>query len=169
MYGRHREDFNGFKRWVGQYGKGVFQPRRGPPGYLDDLFDRFCEYALTLSNTMVFVDEPAMVEDIPQSFWDLHRLGHKRGLGLIIATHRLADLEAVAQQVDHLFVFRIPIVYDIWTLKSVLGDAGASWVANAPPRVFWYKGIGGSGPCPALPVAVVNSLSGGRAKAPLPA
>lgn len=150
---RHHQDFEHFKKWIHTYGRGAYQP---PRGNLDEEFDRFCEFALKLANCMIFVDEPAMIENIPQSFWDLHRLGHKRNLGLMIATHRLSDLDALAQNVDHLFVFRTPIIYDVWTLKSVLGPQGAQFAAAAQPYEYWYKGLSGEGPCPPIPASQIQ-------------
>lgn len=88
-----------------------------------------------------------MIGTMPQAFEDLHRLGHKKGIGLAIATHRLADLEAMGQAADQFFVFRPATVADVYGLYALIGKPAAEWVADAPPFHFWHKGPAGSFAC----------------------
>lgn len=139
-------DWRRFTDNVTKTGRGIFQPGRG---HIAERFEAFCEFTFTLLNTLVFVDEPAMAAkaaNFPQSFIDLHRLGHKRGNGVMIASHSLWDLPHVTQQNDHLLIFRIRRVVDINALSQMVEAHVIDWVKKAPDWHFWYDGQAYSGP-----------------------
>lgn len=135
-FGARQRNFDSFKRFFEQYGKATFQPGRVN---LEEKFDDFCEYALSQSNAMVFVDEPAMVAQKPQSFSDLHRLGHKRGLGVTVASHSVWDLPHVFQQYNHLFVFRITRIVDLNALRQMLPEEAVEVVGHLSDYHFIHK------------------------------
>lgn len=135
-FGDRQRNWESFKRFFSQYGKATFQPGRVN---LEDKFDGFCEYALSQSNAMVFVDEPAMVQHHPQSFSDLHRLGHKRGLGVTVASHSVWDLGHVFQQYHHLFVFRITRIVDLNALRQLLPEEAVEKVQTLPDWHFIHR------------------------------
>lgn len=129
-------------------GRAIYQPGREN---IAEKFAAWCEIALRLSNCMSFVDEPTMVvgtRSLPQAFSDLMRLGHKRGVGVMIATHRFhGDLPALCRAVHHIFAFRMPIDIDVQALRDYIGDDGATWVKGAPKYHFWYwNGDSAGGP-----------------------
>lgn len=137
-----------------QSGMAVLQPGRGD---IAPLFGEFCGWTFDLRNTMVFVDEPAMVMSsrgtIPDDFNDLYRLGHKLGNGVMLATHRYhGDLPALTRILHHLFAFQTTIDNDIEALSGHIGKEGARWLWDHPPRYqFWYHGSGYSGPAGPVP------------------
>lgn len=135
-FGERQRNFDSFKRFFEQYGKATYQPGRTN---LAAKFDDFCEYALSQSNAMVFVDEPSMVNPMPQSFSDLHRLGHKRGVGVTVASHSVWDLPHVFQQYHHLFVFRITRIVDLNALRQMLPEEAVMEVEKLPDYHFIYK------------------------------
>lgn len=139
-----------FEQWQ-RTGHAVYQPGRGD---LDEKFDRFCELMLRLTNTLVVIDEPKMVTKYPQSLIDLHRLGHKRGDGVMTVTHSVWDLPPVMQQAQHLFILHVDRIVEVNALRQMLPPEGVAWVndkARSKSFAFWYKGGGYNGPCPALP------------------
>lgn len=131
------------------YGTCTFQPGRNrDPRELGKKLDAFCNLALDQSNALVFIDELNLVKVIPQSYYDLEALGHKRNLGIMTAVHRIqGEIPAIFQIHDHFFAFHCSVVYDLYTLKGIIGDTGAAYVQGAPKYFFWYKGPSWSGPC----------------------
>lgn len=150
-------------------GKAVYWPGRGN---LPAKLDAFCEFALTQHSAMILIDEPAMVghaSALPQSFMDLHRLGHKRGLGFTLATHSVWDLPHVTHQANHVFAYRIGRVVDLNVLKQILGEGGSEWVKNAPQYHFWHRSADHEGPMRPIPKAGTLPVQQGAAPMPAPA
>lgn len=135
-------------------GRAIYQPGRVN---IEEKFAAWCEIALRLDNCMSFVDEPTMVvgsRGLPQAFSDLLRLGHKRGVGVTLATHRFhGDLPALCRMVDHIFAFRMPIDIDVAAIRDYIGREGAEFVQTAPKYWFWYWcGDGRGGPHEPIPL-----------------
>lgn len=148
-------------------GRAIFWPGRGN---LESKMEAFCEYALKQHSAMVFIDEPAMLgtsHQLPQAFVDLHRLGHKRGLGMTIATHSVWDLPHVTHQAHHTFAFRIDRPVDQNVLKQILKEGGAEWVKDAPQYHFWHRGGGHEGPVQPISIGSKGVTHGQSTEKPL--
>lgn len=156
-------DLEAVKKEFEKTGRAVYHPGRGD---ILRKFDAFCEYALTQHSALVFIDEPASLgsaHQLPQSFRDLHRLGHARGLGVMLATHSVWDLPHVMHQANHLFVFQITRPVDLNVLGQMVSAQAIEWIKTAPRFWFWHRGVGHDGPVSPLPRAVPP------APAPVPA
>lgn len=163
-FGVGSQDWAQFEETFQRHGRATFLPGRGD---LEGKFARFCEYALQQSNAMVFIDEPAMVgnsRSLPQSFHDLHRLGHKRGLGVTIASHSVWDLPNVCQTFDHLFCFRVSRIIDVNALKQLVPEQGVAWIQKAPNYHFWYQSRTWSGPNAPISVGKPAPVQGSSEK-----
>jgi hypothetical protein len=146
VLGRGRRTLGEVRRDLAQGGKAIYQP---PRGNMEASLNDFCELALTQSELMVFVDEPSMAAEgkgMPQAFKDLHRLGHARGLGAMVATHTIWDLPHVAQQSNHLFIFKVDRPVELNALGQVVGQAAIEYIQAAPKFHCWHKGAGHEGP-----------------------
>lgn len=144
-------DFGAVKKQFEKTGQVVYHPGRGD---ILQKFDAFCEYAMTQHSAMVFIDEPASLgppSSYPQSFHDLHRIGHARGLGVMVATHSVWDLPHVMHQANHLFVFRVVRPVDLNVLTQMLSAQGVEWVKRAPRYWFWHRSAQHDGPVQPLP------------------
>lgn len=151
-FGYGQREWRDFDHMFKTYGKATFLPGRGN---LEAKFDRFCEYALQQSNAHTFIDEPAMVgtgRNLPQSFSDLHRLGHKRGVGVTIASHSVWDLPHVTQQTHHLFVFRITRIVDVNALRQLIPEAAVERIPKLPDYHFYYQDRTGGRFCTPIPL-----------------
>lgn len=160
-FGDRQRTFDSAKHFFDEYGRCTYQPGRGD---LKRKFTEFCEYALAQSNAMVFVDEPSMLggsHALPQSFHDLHRLGHKRGLGVTIASHSVWDLPNVTQTYHHAFVFRVTRVVDQNALTQLMGAEAVMKIERLPDHWYYYKGLRWKGVCKPL------DLSRARTSTPL--
>jgi len=109
-------------------------------------FDAFCRVATSATNAIVYVDEPALVMSssgaIPPAFSRLYRLGHKRGLGVLLSTHRYqGDLPALTRVAHHVVAFRCSVNRDLMALREILGEAGAEWVRTAPSHAYWHRDV----------------------------
>lgn len=152
-------DISGLKDTFRRVGRAVLQPDDE-----DAMFEPFCAFAFECPNTLVFIDEPAdsmgSRSTIPPAFQKLHRRGHKRGQGLVLATHRFhGDLPAITRVFDNLFVFRCSVDVDLEALRPYLGDVGVEWVKQAPRYHFWARMVTPNGiiqgPCrPVRPTAL---------------
>jgi hypothetical protein len=145
-YGVGAHDLAGVESQLAQTGRGILQPYNAEAD-----FEPFCKLALRQVNTLVAIDEPTLVMDsrsqIPDAFNRLYRLGHKRGNGVILATHRISgDLPSLLKMNHHFFVFKTVIDLDRETLRDYIGDDAALWIADPPPYHFWHKGPGHNGP-----------------------
>ena len=145
-------------------GHGIYQPY---PADWEDGFEKWCSVAMTLDNTMTFIDEPSLVlrptGTIPISFSALWRLGHKRGNGCILATHRWhGDLPALTRIFDHLFAFRMTVDNDVDELADLIGDEAAEYVRRQPNRAFFHKASGETGgqAYTGIPEETVKAMNG---------
>lgn len=132
-------------------GRAIYHPGRGD---ILRKFDEFCEFALKQHSALVFIDEPASLgsaHQLPQSFRDLHRLGHARGLGVMLATHSVWDLPHVMHQANHLFIFQITRPVDLNVLGQMVSAEAIEWIKTAPRFWFWHRGGGHDGPVSPLP------------------
>lgn len=135
-------------------GRGIYQPL--PLSDLTSALAEFCRFALEQSDTVIVIDEPTLAIEgprvtVPREFNALYRLGHKRGLGIVIATHRYrGDLPALFRLVHHYFIFSCGVDVDRMALRDVVGEAGSQWLQNPPRFAFWHRGPGHSGPCAPL-------------------
>lgn len=130
-------------------GRGAYNPGRGS---LEEKATQFYEDAFKMLNTVIFHDEPALMEKLPSIILEFHRLCHKRGNGFGFATHRIqGDVPALFQINHHLFVFRVGILSDVYALQGIIGEDGAKWVQNAPDHYYWYHGGGKNMPNPPIP------------------
>lgn len=132
-------------------GHGVYCPPAARGIDLWDEMDAFGWQALEAANAMVLVDEPALGMDgrsaIPPGINHFYRLGHKRGNGIVLATHRFhGDLPALLRMVHHFFIFKTDLDLDVIALRPYLGPAGVEWVMQAPKYHFWHRGGGHNGP-----------------------
>lgn len=128
----------------------VWQPKD-----MEEAFPRFCRAAVELEDALVVVDEPALVLDSrsrPPREWEmLWRLGHKRGLGVVVVTHRpVGDLPAISRIVHHWVAYRLSNWTDREAIANVLGPPAGEWLASAPPYHYWHHSPEEQGPrCPA--------------------
>lgn len=130
-------------------GRGIYQPGRGD---VNGKLAKWSDLALRLDNCFATVDELNMAGEPPQEFHDLHRLGHKRGVGLGIGTHSIWDVPHALQQFNHLFAFRPTRIVEFNALKQVIGDQGVDWLRKAPDYWSWHVSREHQGPMP--PVAL---------------
>lgn len=150
-WGRGFRDLRQAEQAFDQTGFAVFQPARGQIKGEDGAIAKFCSIALTKSNAFVKIDELNMAGSPPQDFHDLHRLGHKRNLGVAVGVHSLYDLPHQLQQFDHLFAFRPMRVVEFNLLVQILGPDGVAWLKQAPP--YWSAHVSRDhvGPMPPVP------------------
>lgn len=129
-------------------GVAVFQPARA---VVKDSLERFCDLALSFDNCMTKIDELNMAGSPPQAFHDLHRLGHKRNVGLAIGTHSIWDIPHQLQQFNHLFAFRPMRVVEFNALIQIIGADGVAWLKTAPR--YWSAHVSHDhlGPMPPVP------------------
>lgn len=130
----------------------VWQPRD-----MEAQFPAFLREALRSEDALVVVDEPALVMDsrsTPPLAWDLlWRLGHKRGIGVVVATHRpVGDLPALTRVVHHWVAFRLSSWTDREHVGHVLGPVAAEWLARPPKHAWWHHGPEHQGPMAPLRV-----------------
>ncbi len=157
-WGRGYRDLGQAERAFDATGFAVFQPARGVIKGEDGAIAQFCSVALSKSNAMVKIDELNMAGAAPQDFHDLHRLGHKRGLGVAVGTHSLYDLPHQLQQFNHLFAFRPMRVVEFNLLVQILGPDGVAWLKQAPP--YWSAHVSRDhvGPMPPVPRATLPQV-----------
>ncbi len=149
-------DLKTFKQKFLSTGRAIYQPGIKSEEALAAEFDDFCFFMLSQSYAMVFIDEPASVmnsRSMGAGFSNFYRLGHKRYLGVILATHRYhGDIPALTRIVNHRFIFRCGVDTDIDALVGDIGMEGAMWVKDAPKYAYWYRGEAYNGPMPPLPM-----------------
>jgi hypothetical protein len=140
-------------------GRGVFQPARGAIKGEDGAFARFCDLALGFSNCMTKADEVNMAKPLPSAFHDLHRLGHKRNIGVAIGAHSIWDIPHELQQFNHLFAFRPMRVVELNALVQIVGPDGVAWLKQAPP--YWSAHVSRDHVGPVPPVGRVSPTQNG--------
>lgn len=122
----------------------------------DETFAAYCRAMLRSWNAPAAIDEPALMmrpQNVPQDFAKLHRLGHKHGVGVWLAFHRIhGDLPALTRIFKHIFIFRISVDNDLAAIAGMAGSKAAAWAATAPDYHFWYHSRLWSGPLPPIPL-----------------
>jgi hypothetical protein len=137
-FGDRQRRLEDAQRYFDEYGKCTYQPGRGD---LAKKFEDFCEFSLQQRNALVFIDEPSMIGDakkLARLLQDLHRLGHKNGIGVAIASHSVWDIPHVMQQYHHLLCFRVSRIVDLNALRQLVSERGVEWIRHAPDYWFWY-------------------------------
>lgn len=129
-------DLDTARRHLEEHGRTVYQPSRGD---LESKFHDFCELALEQHNLTVFIDEARRELLGDDALDDLSRLGHKAGVGTIIAAHSIWDVPHVVQQYHHFFCFRVSRVVDINVLKQLLPEKATLAIPKLPNYYFWYQ------------------------------
>lgn len=149
-------------------GRSILRPREAD---LEAPFDAWSEGVLTRSNLMSYVDEPTLVLQstgrIPDGFSRIYRVGHARGIGCMMGTHRYSgDLPALTRIRDHLFCFRMTVNADVESLADEMGWDAAEYVKQQPDRFFFYKGNNGMQAFNPLPEAVALNVAKALSKPP---
>lgn len=125
-------------------GHGVFQPQ---PYEMEAQFDTWCYAVMEEDNLMSFIDEPALVMSamgsIPPGFSALYRLGHKRGIGVTLATHKYhGDIPSLTRIKHHMFCFRMSVDNDLRAVAGEVGIPASQYISRQQDYYFYYKGTG---------------------------
>lgn len=143
-----------------RYGRGIYSHGYDPvnPEAMDMAFEEFCTYALRLRNAVVLIDEPTLVMSpnyIPPTFSAFYRFGHKNGVGIILATHRVTgDIPRLCRIVHHVWALVGSMNPDeLHELRSYIGDEGIAFVSDfeSPDHWIWHRGPHHVGPIPRVP------------------
>lgn len=152
-WGEAIHDLDAAQQAYAERGRAVF----APPGSPYDWFDAFCQVALRCTNTLVVVDEPTEVmdpytrltgrnSDYPH-FNRLWRMGHKRGVGVAMATHQITgDLPKLLRACQHIWSFDPPHEDDRDALAKYIGDTAATALKQLDDHELWHHGPQHKGP-----------------------
>lgn len=146
-------DLEHVARRFSETGRAVYQPYTDPA----TVFEAFCQVSLNAANTLIVIDEPTEVMDAHTrlagkdatypAFRRLWRLGHKRGLGVALATHQLVgDMPKLLRGTQHTWVFQPTTESDRERLEKQLGTEAGEWLKDPPTFQCWHAGPQHAGP-----------------------
>lgn len=104
----------------------------------------FCDIAAQLPGWFVFVDEIGEIvtpskASIPAGLRRLWGRGHKHGIVVAVAAHRMTEIPAIFRGAQHLFQFRTDVPVDLDVLAGLLGREWADQLVALPPYHSLYK------------------------------
>lgn len=115
----------------------------------EECFVGWCEEILKQDNLLAIVDEPWAVmtsRSADERFQALARVGHARGIGLCLATHRFhGDVPAIVRMCDHFVFYRMSIDADLYAIRDIIGPEGAEAVRTLPRWHWYYRGLSPEG------------------------